>query len=277
MSCLFIPLLEPNRLFILTILLLKDSILYPDIVQLSDDPPKDVYGQHQPVPAFNMFVAGTSCKNFSMLMSNKRRDIEDLGCSGETFLAACEVLFKEKPRYAIFENVTKAPWAKMSEYITGRIDISGKIDKAISSTGKKGGGELEFVRDGDAILIERVPAQYGVRCGAKVEGFCKVGSTKVHPIYWPCDVTNRKCHLTEIIKYNEINPKTDLLIVGNEVTYCTHLIKVDTKEYGLPQTRQRAYLFVWQPDDGIFDDDLGQYWEAVVRHLRSPVCHSLER
>jgi site-specific DNA-cytosine methylase len=35
-------------------------------------------------------------------------DIEEMGCSGETFLAACELLFKEKPKYAIFENVEKA-------------------------------------------------------------------------------------------------------------------------------------------------------------------------
>jgi hypothetical protein len=62
------------------------------------------------VPAFNMFVAGTSCKNFSMLRSTRRIDIEDKGCSGETFLAATEILFKEKPAMAIFENVQCAPW-----------------------------------------------------------------------------------------------------------------------------------------------------------------------
>ena len=93
-----------------------DSILYPDIVKLCDDPPRDAYGQEKPIPQFNMFVAGTSCKNFSMLMANKRIDIEDKGCSGETFLAAADVLFKEKPRYAIFENVTGAPWAKVRSY-----------------------------------------------------------------------------------------------------------------------------------------------------------------
>lgn len=81
-----------------------DSILYPDLTMLTDDPPRDVYGQEKQIPSFNLFVAGTSCKNFSMLMSNKRLDIEDKGCSGETFLAACELLFKEKPRYARYLN-----------------------------------------------------------------------------------------------------------------------------------------------------------------------------
>ena len=84
-----------------------DSVLYPDIVKLCDDPPRDVYGQEQHLPDFNLFVAGTSCKNFSMMMSNNRLDIEDHGCSGETFLAAVELLMKEKPKFAIFENVTK--------------------------------------------------------------------------------------------------------------------------------------------------------------------------
>lgn len=87
-----------------------DSTLYPDITKLSDETPLDVYGQEKPIPNFNLFVAGTSCKNFSMLRSKRRLDIEDKGCSGETFLAAVELLFKEKPKTAIFENVTKAPW-----------------------------------------------------------------------------------------------------------------------------------------------------------------------
>jgi hypothetical protein len=87
-----------------------DSTLYPDITKLSDETPHDVYGQEMPIPDFNCFIAGTSCKNFSMLRSKRRLDIEDKGCSGETFLAAVEFLFKEKPLIAIFENVTKAPW-----------------------------------------------------------------------------------------------------------------------------------------------------------------------
>jgi hypothetical protein len=96
-----------------------DSELYPDIAKLAASPPIDVYGQEMPLTPFNLFVAGTSCKNFSMLRSNKRIDIEDKGCSGETFLGACEVLFKEQPPLVVFENVQNAPWAKMSEYITG--------------------------------------------------------------------------------------------------------------------------------------------------------------
>ena len=90
-----------------------DSILYPDITQLvlpqeeeeedsrrpdksdtsSDAPhtrthriPQDVYGRAIPLPDINMFVAGTSCKNFSMMRSKWRIDIEDKGCSVPTLL-----------------------------------------------------------------------------------------------------------------------------------------------------------------------------------------------
>ena len=97
-----------------------DSELYPDIAKLTNDPPVDVYGKEVELPEFNMFVAGTSCKNFSMMIAKFRKDIEDKGCSGETFMAACEVLFDKKPPIAIFENVQGAPWLKMQEYITGR-------------------------------------------------------------------------------------------------------------------------------------------------------------
>jgi len=103
-----------------------------------------------------MFVAGTSCKDFSMLKSSHRKgeacndlshsvllilhikaefthnmlchntstDIEDKGTSGETFLAAVEYLEQEQPSVALFENVDNAPWDKMQEYIRGRLNLS---------------------------------------------------------------------------------------------------------------------------------------------------------
>jgi len=253
-----------------------DSKLYPDISKLCDDPPRDVYGQEQPLPEFNLFVAGTSCKNFSMLMSNKRIDIEDKGCSGETFLAACELLFKEKPKYAIFENVIGAPWEKMSEYITGRVKLSScDSNKSISKGTKGKEGELEFLFENNKIVVHKVPSVFGVRCGAVVDGYCKGSSTKVIAVKWP-GKSKKNCTLTELMKHNGISKKDDTLVFENEVMYCTHYSKVDTKQYGLPQTRLRTYMFVWRPDDDNFDDDLGQYWEAILKYLESPVRHSLE-
>jgi len=259
-----------------------DSILYPDIAKLTDKPgPVDVYGQTKELPAFNMFVAGTSCKNFSMLRSNKRIDIEDKGCSGETFMAATEVLFDKKPKLAIFENVTGAPWEKMSEYITGRVKLSSCDEKKqITNINKhKNVKELIFAFDEElgAIVVDRVPGFYGVRVGSPVKGFLQQGSKQLKQIVWPKAISMKKtCTLNELMKYNGIKKASDTLVLETPCTYCTHTVRVDTKDYGLPQTRNRTYMLVWQPDDDDVHDDLGFYWEAIVRYLKSPVRHSLE-
>ena len=115
--------------------------LFPDITKLTaGETVVDVYGRPQAVPDGNLFIAGTSCKDFSMLKTRDRLDIEDKGTSGETFLAAVEFLEVKQPPVAIFENVDGAPWAKMQEYIRGRIDLSQRNDtKAIKDSKKKGG------------------------------------------------------------------------------------------------------------------------------------------
>jgi site-specific DNA-cytosine methylase len=201
-----------------------------------------------PLPPSNLFVAGTSCKNFSMLRSTKKLDIEDMGCSGETFLAACELLFKEKPKYAIFENVDGAPWQKMSEYITGRIKLSTVAMKdKIKKTGgasKGKSGHLEFVRKDGNIVVDNVPAEYGVRCGATVSGYTKEGCSVTHEMKWP-NKSKKSCTLDELIKHNGIDRKNSSLLLESDVVYCTKYVKVDTKKFGLPQTRQRKSSIEW--------------------------------
>jgi len=259
-----------------------DSTLYPDIGKLCDDPPLDVYGRPQEIPPFNIFVAGTSCKNFSMLRHKTRIDIEAKGCSGETFLAAVELLFKKKPAYCIFENVTGAPWEKMKEYITGRIKLSNcGSDKNIGDVkAKEKKMELTFVLGEDGrIKVDQVPGVYGVRCDSIVEGFIKGGTKTIRPVAFPTTSNcqkEKKCNLTELMEHNEISKANDTLVFETGVTYCAHYSKVDTKDYGLPQTRNRTYMFVWQPDNEDVEDDLGEYWEAIVSFLQSPVRHSLE-
>eukprot|EP00984_Skeletonema_dohrnii_P006149 scaffold2194_cov78-Skeletonema_dohrnii-CCMP3373.AAC.1 len=106
-----------------------DTKLFPDITKLTGGKTvTDVYGRAQTIPESNLFIAGTSCKDFSMLKSSHRKDIEDKGTSGETFLAAVEYLEQEQPKMAIFENVQNAPWEKMQEYIEGRIDLKDRND-----------------------------------------------------------------------------------------------------------------------------------------------------
>jgi hypothetical protein len=118
--------------------------LFPDITKLTASTEVlDVYGRPQQIPKGNVFVAGTSCKDFSMLKTRDRQDIEDKGTSGETFLAAVEFLDKFQPPIAIFENVDGAPWAKMQEYITGRIALAERNNTKAIKDAKKKAGEQE--------------------------------------------------------------------------------------------------------------------------------------
>ena len=45
--------------------------------------------------------------------------------------------------------------------------------------------------------------------------------------------------LGQMAKQHNINLKMDTLVMEKKARYCTRLIKLDTKEYGLPQTRNR--------------------------------------
>ena len=49
------------------------------------------------------------------------------------------------------------------------------------------------------------------------------------------------------------------------------VVKVDTKHYGLPQTRQRGYLFAWRPEFFPGVKDVGGTWAALLEGLRVPV------
>ncbi|KAL3904761.1 MAG: hypothetical protein SGARI_004775, partial [Bacillariaceae sp.] len=256
-----------------------DSVLFRDIVELTDDEPKDVFGRPQPMPDHNSFYAGTSCKNFSLLHSTKRKDIEDKGCSGETFLAAVEHLYKQQTDYCVFENVIGAPWEKMQEYITGRVALKTvySTKKAIQSfTGESKNTKLVFERDDDENIVAiEIPHQVGVRGGAIVKGFYD-GDELMEDVQWPGK--QETCTLEELLDANPtVDQKKDVLVFDTPCTYCTCIQKVDTKDYGLPQTRQRTYMFVWKAEDpNNYDDDLGVYWQALVQFLANPVQHSLE-
>ena len=167
----------------------------------------------------------------------------------------------------------------MSEYITGRVKLSTagdskKIQKTQTAGSMKGKSDhLVFIRKDGKIVVDSVPPQYGVRCGAVVSGYAKDGSAKTHKFKWPGKEST--CTLDKLISHNGVDKKTATLVLESDVVYCTKWRKVDTKKFGLPQTRQRVYMFVWQPDNGRFDDDLGDYWDTIVEYLQSPVRHSL--
>ena len=198
----------------------------------------------------------------------------------------------------------------MQEYITGRVKLS-ECDSKKAITGKFASSQdlhvnqcvcrarrqlltqcalfgcapidikdpkaqLTFVLDdSENIVTDLVPSVYGVRCGAVVDGFLRPNSTKLHAVQWPSK-SKKECTLAELMKANGISKKDDTLVFQTECLYKTQILKVDTKDFGLPQTRERTYMFVWRPDHDDIEDDLGDYWMEIVRHLQSPVRHSLQ-
>mmetsp|Transcript_18227 Transcript_18227/g.26821 ORF Transcript_18227/g.26821 Transcript_18227/m.26821 type:complete len:2370 (-) Transcript_18227:73-7182(-) len=256
--------------------------LFPDITKLTaGDTCVDVYGRRQEIPDGNLFVAGTSCKDFSMLKTRDRMDIEDKGQSGETFLAAVEFLEVKQPAVAMFENVNGAPWAKMQEYITGRLDLSERNNtKAIKSSKDKADADndLKFsIDDEGRYVAEEIPRQVGIRAGSIVEGFVKEGQSARNVVTIKSKSKksgNKFVTLGQMAKEHKINLNTDTLVMRKKARYCTHLCRVDTKNFGLPQTRNRKYLFIWRSDDP--EDDLGEYYEKILDHLKTPLLFSMD-
>jgi site-specific DNA-cytosine methylase len=279
--------------------------LFPDITKLTiEEQVTDVYGRLQRIPKGNLFVAGTSCKDFSMLKSNLRLDIEDKGTSGQTFLAAVEFLEKFEPEFFIFENVDGAPWVKMQEYITGRIQLSLRDDTTAITSSKTKAGEclgwpptervhrsspralIIFFEDAGSQLkfsvtkegryvAEEVPRQVGIRAGALVQGFVRFrdDGNNVQPLKSSA-TEGSIVTLAQLARLHKINLDQDMLVMEKKIRYCTNLCKLDTKEYGLPQTRNRKYLFGWKSDDP--EDDLGIYIDIIMVHLKTPLLYPMD-
>jgi len=268
--------------------------LFPNITKLtSGKKVVDVYGREQelPEPGGGLFVAGTSCKDFSMLKTRDRIDIEDKGTSGETFLAAVEFLEQQRPPMAIFENVDGAPWAKMQEYITGRIELRNRnTTKAIKDAKKKADADnnLKFsINEKGQYVAEEIPRQVGMRAGSIVQGFVKgrhddSDDAELIPLVRSDNKkkgTKSIITLGQMAKHHGIDLEQDTLVLYKKARYCTHLCKIDTKEYGLPQTRNRKYLFIWRCSDEeehISGDDLGTYFQQILDHLKTPLLYSMD-
>ena len=78
--------------------------------------------------------------------------------------------------------------------------------------------------------------------------------------------------MQKVHNLNSSQKDTDYLIFDKRFRYSTALVKVDTKDYALPQTRQRCYLLVYKlHGDEDEDDDLAPYFQHLVTHLKEPV------
>jgi hypothetical protein len=106
--------------------------------------------------------------------------------------------------------------------------------------------------DADADLIFRInddgryeaksiPPQVGMKAGDVVEGFVRgrSSSSDVIPLLPGERSVGKDLNLGQLAKKHKINLNEDTLVLEKKARYCTHLCKIDTKLYGLPQTRQR--------------------------------------
>jgi site-specific DNA-cytosine methylase len=120
-----------------------------------------------------------------------------------------------------------------------------------------------------------VPAQVGMKAGDVVEGFIHgKHKDKIQSIVASKDDVRKEVSLRKLSKKHGIDLEADTLVLEKKARYCTHLVKLDTKDYGLPQTRNRKYLFIWLSDDP--NDDLGGYFDKILEHLQTPLLHSVD-
>ena len=280
--------------------------LFADVkdLALGNEHAPTAFGGRAKIPAGDMLVAGTVCKDFSGLRTSSRKDhLENKGASGETFCAVVEFLFDKQPKFAIFENVQNAPWAHMKRYIEGRLPLWGLGEKM--QVAKKGGtkksreaSDDEDEDDGMKSILDQVffkvtngewvvdsldaSCKIGARLGAVVNGFLKgYDQQEFHKL----EKRHKKAEdtvlgLSGLIELLGLNIAEDQLSFETPVKYRCHYKKVDTKLYGLPQVRNRRYMFVYQEKE--FCDvkvggpgNIGRLWEELLEVLEDPVVYSL--
>jgi hypothetical protein len=109
--------------------------------------------------------------------------------------------------------------------------------------------ELKFsVNTEGRYVTEQVPRQVGIRAGAIVQGFVRSGhdSTEVEPLVSDDRNVEGLVTLGQLAKKHKINLNADTLVMEKKARYCTHLCKLDTKDYGIPQTRNRKVYIVYK-------------------------------
>ncbi|KAK4691329.1 hypothetical protein P7C71_g5647, partial [Lecanoromycetidae sp. Uapishka_2] len=94
------------------------SIIFRDIVEMAkangtDKTATTVYGSCKKIPGdITMLIAGSSCVDFSMLNPN-RKNLDDLGESGDTLKGIMDYAKVYRPLIVILENVESAPWEEI--------------------------------------------------------------------------------------------------------------------------------------------------------------------
>ena len=252
-----------------------------------------------PKASLSLLVAGTSCKDFSARKraTGVRKDIEDMGTSGETFIAAVDFLFAQQHDLVLLENVNGAPWEKMAGYITGRVGLKAafakfksaqkggekKADDDDEAAGAKGETlETTLEREGGQLVVVSVAPLHGVRLGAVLRGYlCRAADGEVALDMKSIGLkVGASIELGALCKKLKLptNDERSILLFDMPAKYHAKIIKVDTKLYGLPHTRNRGYMLAWK--DGTYGklttSQVGDAWEELVKGLQTGLDHAVE-
>ena len=235
------------------------------------------YGGEAAVPYANLIVAGTSCKDFSNLKGRDRKGIEAMGTSGETFIGFVNLLFEQRYPLAVLENLATAEWEKMRHYITGRLPLDSikpnKNKKADMPT------ELRFEVDKKkgCFIVSEVCEFAGVRLGAHLLGYQLLDAKSARPAAAMEAVDAKSYSGTSVgltrmrAAYGFDDHDQYQLIFETPAQYETELSALDAKEFGVPQTRQRKYMLIWQRDHFAEGTDVAGLWTNLVNFLRCPL------
>ena len=256
-----------------------EVLIFPDIRVLGatakGEEATTVYGGTAPIPSADMLVAGTSCKDFSGLKGKDRKSIEAMGTSGQTFFGFVELLLEQGYRTAIVENVFGAEWAKMAQYISGRVPVA-----------DADGLGFERRPDGGWVVSE-VGGAAGVRVGTKLKGFMRVGGKGIaDETFVRMGGEAKKSKGGDKPKASKASFETlasdygvgggDTLVFELPVEYHCKLLDMDAKEFGLPQTRTRNYMLIWRPELYPKGAEVAELWADLVDHLRCPLKYPID-
>jgi site-specific DNA-cytosine methylase len=193
----------------------------------------------------DLLVAGFSCVDFSSLNGNKKV-LEERGESGDTFFSMREYAKVYRPRVIILENVLNAPWDHLKEQ--ERFKKKQTQNKKKEST-KNTTKEADTVNNSEQMNTSKKDNE--VKDGSKGSQ-----STAIQP-----DVSQPNEDGSD-----EDKPRTGLDYLMGEVGYATKYVIVDTKDYYLPQTRQRGYMVCIDRmsylEEKISSDTFFSGWEA---------------
>ena len=132
----------------------------------------------------------------------------------------------------------------------------------------------------DLCIGQEIKCKLGVRLGAVVNGYAKGYEEQKRFPLKPRHLRpeGTVVGLTGLADILELNIAEDEITFETPVQYRCRFEKVVTNHYGLPQVRQRKYMFVYKPEE--FEEefagqDIGELWVELMEILQDPVVYSL--